>query len=83
MEALKNVINFLSLPQYSFPLSLVLFFLMLRSKGVSARILPFIVQLSATPPARHRSDNPVFSTICRSRARTRSSSSACSVAAML
>ena len=34
MEALKNVINFLSLPQYSFPLSLVLFFLMLRSKSV-------------------------------------------------
>lgn len=34
MEALKNVINFLSLPQYSFPLSLVLFFLMLRSKSI-------------------------------------------------
>ncbi len=33
MEALKNVINFLSLPQFSFPLSLVLFFLMLRSKS--------------------------------------------------
>jgi Cytochrome b(C-terminal)/b6/petD len=32
MEALKNVINFLSLPQFSFPLSIVLFFLMLRSK---------------------------------------------------
>jgi hypothetical protein len=34
MEAIKNVVNFLSLPQYSFPLSLVLFFLMLRSKSV-------------------------------------------------
>ena len=34
MEAIKNFINFLSLPQYSFPLSLVLFLLMLRSKKV-------------------------------------------------
>lgn len=34
MEAIKNAINFLSLPQYSFPLSLVLFFLMLRSKSI-------------------------------------------------
>ena len=48
MEALKNVINFLALPQFSFPLSLVLFALMLRSKKLWTKTGGLLALLALT-----------------------------------